>query len=1433
MGLGLSNKLNPYELFPLAYNHPVADRLRGNRIVKDKLEKKTLHPKKLTGGNPLPNIQIKSDTQGMPAPNLANLSKGEQHREQADIFFEMDQDLNYIYWDKASEELTGISAKDAIGKSIYTLFPKTKGSDTEKAYLKALKTKLPQHFPSKYQIGKQQHYFEISAYPTASGLSVFAKDITESKETHETLRQSNILYSTLVEKSNDGIIIIQDELLVYANPKMTELSGFYLEEITGKPMVDFVSPKYRGLVLDRYQRRLAGEKIPNQYEIEIVAKDKRKIPVEINASHIEYKNKPANMAIIHDMTNYKLAQLKLAESEERYRGALDNMLEGCQIIGYDWRYKYLNKAAVQQSRLTKESLFSHTMMELYPGIENTELFTNLRLCMEKRITVKMENQFIFPDLTEGWFELSIEPVPEGIFILSLDITQRKKTENQLRISEERFHLVFDQVPIGIAIANLDFKFIQVNKTMCKMMGYSEKEFASITFKDLTPAEFLAYDMYQLKLLNKGAIDHFERDKQYRHKDGSVFWGHLFVGTIKDDEGKILYYTPCIIDITKRKQAEESLQKYKLIADDSRDIILFLDKNSGKILEANVAATKAYGYSRKQLLNKTIYDIRPLNTQTSIPQQIALADSDGILFESYHRHKDGSIFPVEVSSRGATVNNTRLIVSVIRDITERRKSEEAFKAIYKHQETILATVPDIIAEVDENRVYTWINESGREFFGDDVIGKEASYYFEGEQDTYHKIAPVFNGDENTLYIESWQRRKDGEKRLLGWWSHALKDITGKTVGALSVASDITDRKLMEENLVHSAKEWSITFDSINDMICIVDAGYVIQRVNNAFANSLNLSPVEIIGRHCYELVHATSKPYSICPHKLTLETGLTQTSEYFEENLGIWVEATTSPIFDASHRVTGSVHIIKDISSRKKSEEALKAERETYLSLFNSVSDAIFVHRPKPDKTPGKLLEVNDACVAILEYSRDELRNMKVTDFVKGMAGDATLFSSVIEKIVENQEATFERIFVTKTGREIPVELRARIFIFEGQPTILTMARDISELKKAEAERQKLREQADVANRLAAVGEMAAGIAHEINNPLTGVIGFAELLANRPDLPADIQDSIKIINNGSLRVVEIVKRLLTFARQTRPIVSKVNITDVIDNSLALRSYVLETAGISIIRDYAPNLPWIDIDPAQIQQVFLNLILNAEQSMKKIHEKGTLTVKTKKAGKYLRISFKDDGAGIPPDVMDKIFQPFFTTKDPGQGTGLGLSLSQGIILEHCGKIWAEDNPDGGATFMIELPITTTCEIPAQVYGEIDKAYLKSNRIASALVIDDEPAVRSLLKIILRQDGHKVDECENPEKALEKLKENTYDIIFLDIRMPGMSGTELYKNIISNWPKLTGHIIFITGDTSDAKVRDYLDNHDIPYVTKPFDMSLLKIAINKILNKMDADN
>ena len=257
----------------------------------------------------------------------------------------------------------------------------------------------------------------------------------------------------------------------------------------------------------------------------------------------------------------------------------------------------------------------------------------------------------------------------------------------------------------------------------------------------------------------------------------------------------------------------------------------------------------------------------------------------------------------------------------------------------------------------------------------------------------------------------------------------------------------------------------------------------------------------------------------------------------------------------------------------------------------------------------------------------------------------------------------------KNGEICRLGVLRKDVIWDGKQQFQLLYSDITERKQAEKEKQELEAKAQVASRLAAVGEMAAGIAHEINNPLTGVIGFSQLLLEKQNIPEDIKDDIRVIADGSRRVADIVKRLLTFARQTKPIKTLANLNELIENTLKLRDYVLKTANIEVVTRFDPELPWSIVDPGQLQQVFLNLIVNAEQEMKKAHGKGTLTITTEKKENNIRMSFKDDGPGITKENLGHLFEPFFTTKESGEGTGLGLSLSRSIILEHGGTMNVE--------------------------------------------------------------------------------------------------------------------------------------------------------------------
>jgi signal transduction histidine kinase/DNA-binding response OmpR family regulator len=509
--------------------------------------------------------------------------------------------------------------------------------------------------------------------------------------------------------------------------------------------------------------------------------------------------------------------------------------------------------------------------------------------------------------------------------------------------------------------------------------------------------------------------------------------------------------------------------------------------------------------------------------------------------------------------------------------------------------------------------------------------------------------------------------------------------------------------------------------------------------------------------------------------------------------------------------------------RRENSSDLQTAKTRFKELFDHMASGVAVYEASQNGEEFIIQDFNLAALKIDNLNPDDVIGKNVAEIFPGIK-DFGLFS-----VIKN---------VWRTGK--PEYLPATLYKdyrFSGwrdnyvyklpSGEVVVIYNDLTE-KIVAGEKQKLLEnKAEVSSRLAAVGEMAAGIAHEINNPLTGVIGFSEILLERNDLPADVKEQLKIIADGSNRVKNIVRRMLTFARQNKPVKSKANINELIDNTLEIRGYVLKTSNIDVIKKYDLDLPWIPVDAGQMQQVFLNLIVNAEYSMKKAHDKGVLTITTEWEGSKIRLSFRDDGLGMSQESKAKLFHPFFTTKPVGEGTGLGLSLSHSIILEHGGTIEVDSEPGKGADFIITLPIITAVETPAgDVTGIITELTTGKTRCGRILVVDDEKAIRDLVSAILITNGHTIETTGDAGEVLSKLDNNRFDAILIDIRMPGMSGMELYTAIIEKHPEMKGKIIFITGDTSDANTRDFLEQNQLPYITKPFDKETLIKQVNNLL-------
>lgn len=412
------------------------------------------------------------------------------------------------------------------------------------------------------------------------------------------------------------------------------------------------------------------------------------------------------------------------------------------------------------------------------------------------------------------------------------------------------------------------------------------------------------------------------------------------------------------------------------------------------------------------------------------------------------------------------------------------------------------------------------------------------------------------------------------------------------------------------------------------------------------------------------------------------------------------------------------------------------------------------------------------------------------------------------------EAEFE--LLTAIGAQIGVAI-------ENAHLYQTVKAQLEELKRTQA-------QLIQAAKLSAVGQLVAGLAHELNNPLTAVIGYTQLLQETVTDPAIRQD-LDRIHEDAQRSARIVRNLLVFARQKESRNQYASINTAIEQTLALRAYQFREDHIEVELELAENLPNTMFDVSQMQQVFLNIMNNAHDSMLRAHGQGKLIIRTSvvKDGDvpYIRTEFIDDGLGLSPEVKAHLFEPFFTTKDVGEGVGLGLSISYGIVKEHNGRIWAENRRDGksGAHFIIDIPVSVSG--PDQPL--LAPAEEPTRRKPRVLIVDDEQAIIGLITRLLTRKGFEVDSATSGEVALRRVQEHRYDLIISDLKMPGIGGQVFYERVAEKDPELARRIIFSTGDIGNPETRAFLAQTRNYAINKPFNLRQIEEVVEKALQDM----
>lgn len=521
---------------------------------------------------------------------------------------------------------------------------------------------------------------------------------------------------------------------------------------------------------------------------------------------------------------------------------------------------------------------------------------------------------------------------------------------------------------------------------------------------------------------------------------------------------------------------------------------------------------------------------------------------------------------------------------------------------------------------------------------------------------------------------------------------------------------------------------------------------------------------------------------------------------------------------ATGRITRFVGSIGDITDRKRSEVRLRVSE----ARFRSITEAHPVPVLIVSLQGNTILYASPGTESLLGLPGGMIIDHELSRFLP-YANDR---KEILDLIREGHEINMREVTIARgDGENIPASLSARRINYQNKAAVVMGLYDLTESKKAEKQIAEQQEALQQSEKMAALGGLLAGVAHELNNPLSVVMGQTSLLMDGPGEEKTKKRADKIYKAAD-RCSRIVKSFLALARRKPPERKEVNLNPIIHNSLELLGYQFRNENVILKLNLAENLPPIIGDEDQMTQVFTNLALNAAQALHEWAGPHNLTISSAAdKEENIRITVSDTGPGIPPDLRTKVFEPFFTTKGGVGGTGVGLSLCMNIVEGHGGRLILEETPGGGATFVITLPSAQRVETCPLSPSETHAFLTQKLRI---LLVDDEVELAQTLADLLEPLGHEIDLAANGAIAFEKIEKKEFDVVISDLRMPILDGPGLYAALAEKKPEYINKIIYVTGDTLSPNVHEFLSKTPVPVVEKPYRLIDVQDAIAKLLKE-----
>lgn len=1134
-------------------------------------------------------------------------------------------------------------------------------------------------------------------------------------------------------------------------------------------------------------------------------------------------------------------QAHLAEQTAILRAILDNMTDGITLVDHERRIVAWNNRFIE--------MFNLPPALVWPGVPMSEIH-RFDLARGRWKTSNVDRYLetlssSYKDDRETAMELEMSggqvihmcrrPVPEvGYVSTYTDITAQVEAGHRAGQALKLLEAVMDAVPAVLHVKDRDLRFRMVNRRFMEVSGLKRTEVIGKTIQEAFAAERLdGHRDPDAELLRTGMPMPFYECTITLYGRGE--WDALCTKVpLHDEDGEVSHIVTVELDISERKKAEAALREseelYRLLVDISpygimlhdKTGIVFLNRAGCRMLEiADPAAISGQHYL--DFVAPSERDDAAGRVAQSLEEGRELPPAERRLMTRKGHEIDVAIVAVPFVRAGS-----RLALVMFRDISESKRMERALRESERHFRSLVESHPLPVWVVDYasgNILYE--SPASAEMFGRATASKGTrNVVVHWPDPKARKEFLRLIKERGELGDYEWHARKEDGTLF---WVMVRARLIRQDNRDLIVSSmfDLTERKLREAEMREAHETLEDAIESLSEGFALFDPFDRLVICNTRYREfHSKCRDLLVPGVGWADFVQAAAE-------RGEFELGDKSAEAWVQSMIArrragirnLEIQHTDGCWYQISHQRTrrgGTAVIRTEITHLKTMERALRESEER----FRGIAEAHPVPVIICTVDDGEVLYASPSATKLWGGSGNGLVGRYVTQFYADPQ-DRKQFLAAFAR--HGQLDSYQLRLKRADGTEFPAAVAARPIAYDHRPAIVSGIFDLTEQKAAEAEIAKQREALHQSEKMNALGSLLAGVAHELNNPLSVVVGRSIMLESA-DVDPRIASSVTKIRLAAERCARIVKTFLAMARQQAPARVPVRLAQVIDTSLDLVGYQLRSDGIEIIRDIAPNLPETMADPDQLNQVFSNLFINAQQAMSQNDKSRAKIMRIQgrldAEANSIEIEVSDTGPGIDSDVLPRVFEPFFTTKPAGVGTGIGLAVTHGIIQSHGGSITVRSPAkDTGAVFCVRLPVQTAER--GDDAGEAGKTGPSpGHRI---LIVDDETDIARMLAEILSADGHSVAVAAGGRQALEALAAESFDLIISDLIMPDMDGPGLYQVLQASRPDLADRIIFMTGDTLSRRARDFVAGTLRPMIEKPFTPEEARRTVQGVLNQL----